>query len=76
MNNIGTMFGYLYQHTEREQFNMNTYDFWYWNDTCFSIYMLKSHNHLTTGDFTVPGAIKEGDSENGEIKHLVCWMSF
>ena len=59
MNTIGTMFVYLYRHTERERFKINTFDFQYGNAQCFSIYMSKSHNHLITGHFTVSGAVKE-----------------
>ena len=59
MNNIGlgTMFGYLYRHTEHMRFLEL-------EDTRFSVYMSKSHNHLITGHFTVPGAVKEANLEN------------
>ena len=62
MNTIGTMFVYLYRHTERERFKINTFGFQY--DKCFSIYMSKSHDHLITGHFTVSGAVKEVISVN------------
>ena len=45
MNNIGTMFGYLYRHTEQERFKINKYGFRYWNDKCFSIDMSKDHDY-------------------------------
>ena len=45
MNTIGTMSGYLYGHTERERFKINTYGFRYWNDKCFSIDMSKGHDY-------------------------------
>ena len=45
MNNIGTMSGYLYRHTEQERFKINTYGFRYWNDKCFSIDMSKDHDY-------------------------------
>ena len=44
-NNIGTMSGYLYRHTEQERFKINAYGFRYWNDKCFSIDMSKDHDY-------------------------------
>ena len=54
---------YLYRRTERERFKINIFVFQYGNDKCFSIYISKSHDHLTTGHFTVPRGVKEINSE-------------
>ena len=64
MNTIGTMFVYLYRHTERERFKINTFGFQYGNVQCFSIYMSKSHDRLITCHFTVSRAVKEVNSMN------------
>ena len=62
MNNVGTMFGYLYRHTERERLRFLVLEWYMFLNV--QLYMSKFHDNLITGHFTVPGAVKEVSSKN------------
>jgi len=69
MNTIGTMFGYLYRHTERERFKINTYGFRYWNDMCFPIDMSKGNDISISWQITIHQENKSHDIHSFAVIH-------